>query len=289
MDRLDDYRDEMDALSSEEVEAVLSGRTPLESAAARAAALVTDLRGALREEPTSEVARVHLAAMVAAAEGSGFTNSRRSSVPMPSRRRIGGLAVAATLVVGGGLAAAVTQPEAVTRPEETDDRVPEAIGQGPEEAGEASAHGKAVAAVAQGSALEGCEKGQAVAGAASSKATENRQDDADRPDPCAGGDREGSAGDEGDRGGGGNGNGRGKGASAFGRGIAEEARTDGRAFGQQTAAEAQGERSGFGHQTAEQASGGSAGGGDQGGSLGEAPEGAGPPPGTPGAPPGGSH
>jgi hypothetical protein len=287
MDRLDDYRDEMDALSSEEVEAVLSGRAPLESAAARAAVLVADLRRALREEPTSEVARVHLAAMVAAAEGSGFIKSRRSSVPMPSRRRIGGLAVAATLVLGGGLAAAVTQPEAVTLPEGTDDRVREAMGQGPEEVGEASAHGKAVAAVAQGSALEGCEKGQAVAGAASSKATENRQDDADRPDPCARGDEESSAGDEGDRGGDRDGNGRGEEASALGRGIAEEARTDGRALGQQTAAEAQEGKSDFGHQTSEQASGGSAGGGGQGGSLGGAPEGAGSPPGTPGGPPGG--
>lgn len=276
MDLLDDYRDEMDALSSEQVEAVLSGRVPREPAAARAAALVVDLRQALREDPAPEVARTHLAAVLAAAEESGLTRSRRSIMPVLTRRRMGGLALAATLVLGGGLAAALPPPEL---PEQAAQEAHEAVGQGPDVAEDASAHGKAVSELAQDPTLEGCEKGQAVAALASSKAGDHRQDGADRPDPCA---REGEVEN------GQNGGGRGEEASAFGQGVAEEARAGGKAFGQKTASEAQKGRGDFGKQTAQEASGGTRGGeaAEKGmATAGEASGGAsgsgGPPPGGP--------
>jgi hypothetical protein len=248
MDLLDDYRDEMDALSSEQVEAVLSGRVPQEPVAARAATLVDDLRQALREDPAPEVARTHLTAMLAAAEESGLTRSRRSIMPVLTRRRLGGLALAATLVLGGGLAAALTPPEL---PEQAAEEAHEAVGQGPDVAEEASAHGKAVSELAQDPTLEGCEKGQAVAALASSKADDHRQDDANRTDPCAqADDTEGAQ----------NGDGRGEDASALGQAVAEEARADGKAYGQKTASEAQQGQGDFGKQTAQEASGGTQGG-----------------------------
>jgi hypothetical protein len=269
MGPVDDYGDEMDALSPEQVEAVLSGRVPGVPAAARAAALVEDLRGALREEPSPEVTRAHLAAVVAAAEESGLTRSTRSHPPVVARRRVGGLAVAATLVIGGGLTAAAIQPEL---PEEADGGAWESIGPGPEVAEvaevaeEVSPHGQAVAAVAQDPTLEGCQKGQAVAALASSKATEHRRDDADRPDPCARADRPA-------------GRGNGEEASAFGKATAEQAKADGKAFGERTSTEAHTDGAGFGRETADTASGGRAGG--------DGSPGGGTPAGAPGGLPGG--
>jgi hypothetical protein len=291
MDLLDDYRDEMDALSSEQVEAVISGRVPREPAAARAATLVEDLRDALREEPSSEVARAHLAAMAAAAEESGLTRSRRLTMPAVTRRRIGGLTLAATLVMGGGLAAAVTQPEL---PDQASEEAWANVGQGPEVAAEASAHGKAVAAVAQDPTLEGCQKGQAVAEVASSKADDHRQDEADR-DPCVQAERvDGveNGGGNGNGSGSGNGRGNGEGASAFGNSTSEQAQADGQAFGEKTSTAAQENGEAFGQETAAAASGGNAGGngnGNGGGGDGEfieLPTDGGPLPGTPGGPPG---
>jgi hypothetical protein len=290
MDLLDDYRDEMDALSSEQVEAVISGRVPREPAAARAATLVEDLRDALREEPSPEVARAHLAAMAAAAEESGFTRSRRLTMPAVTRRRIGGLTLAATLVMGGGLAAAVTQPEL---PDQASEEAWANVGQGPEVASEASAHGKAVAAVAQDPTLEGCQKGQAVAEVASSKADDHRQDEADR-DPCVQVERvDGGENGSGSGNGGGSGSGNGEEASAFGNSISEQVQADGRAFGEKTSTAAQEDGEAFGQETAAAASGGEAGGNGNGNGTGrgdgvfvELPAG-GPPPGTPGGPPGG--
>jgi hypothetical protein len=267
MGPVDDYGDEMDALSTDQVEAVLSGRVPGMPVAARAAALVEDLRVALREEPSPEVTRAHLAAMVAAAEESGFTRSRRSRLPAVARRRMGGLAVAATLAIGGGLSAAAIQQEL---PEEAGGRAWESVGPGAEVAEvakmaqEVSAHGKAVAAVAQDPSLEGCQKGQAVAAVASSKAAEHRRDDTDRPDPCTRADRPA---------------GRGKEASAIGKATAEQAKADRKAFGEQTATEAHTSGAGFGREAADTASGGKAGG--------AVSPGGGPPAGTPGGLPGG--
>jgi hypothetical protein len=176
-------------------------------------------------------------------------------VPVLTRRRIGGLALAATLVLGGGLAAAAT-----LRPQAGEEGWVGATqaGQPPEQA----AHGQAVAAVAQDETLTGCEKGQAVAAVASSKAGEHRQDQAEKPNPCDGGDgeAEGSGG-------------RGDEASAFGREIAERARADGRSFGEEMAARAQEDGRTLGEDTAAQASGGASGGSDA--SAGSADAGAG--------------
>jgi hypothetical protein len=240
----DDYVSEMDALSSDQVEMVLAGRASGERAETRASALVDDLRRALPEEPSPEVAERHLAAMAAAAEEAGLTRSRRPGMRVLTRKRIGGLALAATFLLGGGLAAAVTLPD------EADERALEAVGQGPEVAQEASAHGKAVAEVAQDPSLDGCEKGQAVAAVASSKAPEQPQ--GPEEDPCAQGEHEEN--------GEGAGNGEGDEASAFGQQTAEEAQADGRGFGEQTASEAQQDGAGFGQGTAGEAGGGTPGG-----------------------------
>jgi hypothetical protein len=273
----DDYQDEMDALSTEEVDAVVGGRAAREPNAARAGALVADLRRALREEPTPEVARAHVEAMVAAARSQARAQGRFGA---STRRRIGGVGLAAVLTLGGTLAAAVTLPP------QADDRAREAAWQGTEVAVEASAHGKAVQAVARDSTLEGCEKGQAVAEVASSKARGGPPEE--RPDPCV--QAEDSPNDDGGRG-------RGKDASAFGKAKAEQAREDGKALGQDTADQAKAGGADFGQQTAGQASGGARGtrAADDAAEFGkttasEATGGAGgsrgPPAGTPGGPPG---
>jgi hypothetical protein len=273
MDRLDDYRDEMDALSSKEVEAVLSGRVPAGPAAARAAALVADLRGALREEPAPEVGRLHVAALLAEAERSVPTGRMGSS--RRTRRGVGGVALAAALVIGGGVAAAVIQtddppPEARRVPAVADPAAADAATQGREAipggmgvSPDASAHGQAVGSAARDRTVEGCGKGQAVGGLASSNAAADRQNSGGRP--CARGRQDGN----------GDGNSRGDESSAFGQGIAENAKAGGRDFGQEKAAQAQ--EGGIGRETADQASGSAGASGGQGG----------PPPGTPGgeAPP----
>jgi hypothetical protein len=277
MDLFDDYEDEMDAVTPEQMEAVLSGRVPGDPAAARAAALVEDLRDALLEEPSPEATRAHLAAMVAAAEEMVPIRSRRSAMPDVTRRRIGGVVLAATLMMGGAVAAAVTQQEPA---EQAFEEAWANVGRGPEVAAEASVHGKAVSAVAHDPTLEGCEKGQAVAAVASSKAAEHPQDDADRLDPCA------QAND---------GNGNGDDASAFGKSIAEQAQADGEAFGQETSTKAKEDGEAFGQETADAASrgksgdGNETGGGDEAGLTtagevsGGASAGGGPPDGIPGA------
>jgi hypothetical protein len=263
MGRLDDYRDEMDALSSEDVEALLSGRVPGGPPAARVATLVADLRDALLEDPAPQVARDHLAVLLAEAEGSGLTGTRR---PLRrTRRRVGGLALAAALVIGGGVAAAVTSaddvpgagarsvPPMAAPAVDATSQEQEAMSLRQEMASDASAHGRAVSAAAQDATVEGCEKGQAVAEVASGKASENRQNSGDRPDPC----------ERGQQGGTGGGNGTGEEASAFGEGIAEDAKAGGRDFGEDKAAQAQ--TGGVGEQTASQPSGGAGEGGAQGG------------------------
>ncbi|HEX2026161.1 MAG TPA: hypothetical protein VHH92_07175 [Actinomycetota bacterium] len=275
----DDYRDEMDALNSDEVEAALSHRA---ARGARAEGLVADLRRALREEPSPEVARAHVEAMLAA---SAARSERRSTMRGVTTRRIGGVALAAVLTLGGTLAAAVTLPP------QADDEAREAVGQGSEVAAEASAHGKAVREVAQDPSLEGCEKGQAVAEVASSKAQGEPPEDVERPDPCA--QAEGSAPEEG-------GGGRGEAGSAFGKAKAAQAREDGEALGEDTAADAQSGGADFGQDTAGQVTAGGAGSAatgqaaadDAGGTTsadeasGGAAGSAGPPAGTPGGPPG---
>jgi hypothetical protein len=294
MGLLDDYVDEMDALSPEEVDAAVSGRVREEPAAARAATLVADLRRALVAEPAPEVARRHLEAMVAAAGGG--VGARRLDMPVLTNRRkrgIGGLALAATLVLGTGLAAAVTPPgqPPATLPDHAADEAREAVGQGSEVSDEASAHGQAVSEVAQDATLEGCQKGLAVAAVASSKAGQSAPELPDAP--CGGldEDEDGPGGDDG-------GDARGEEASAFGKATAEQAKAEGRGVGQDTAADASEGQAELGQETADQASGGGNGGGSggvgqasaaesiSGEASGDASSVGGPPSGTPGGPPG---
>jgi hypothetical protein len=237
MEPRDDYQDEMDMLSPDEIDGLLSGRAPANPAGARLAGLVVDLRRNLREEPAPDVAGAHVAAMVAAA-GDQLPETRRSRMRVLTKRRIGGVALAATLILGGGLAAAVTLPEQAA------EEAWEAVGQGQELAAEASAHGKAVSEVAQDPTLDGCEKGQAVAAVASSR--EERQEDAERPNPCAQAEDNNNDGAPGDQG---------AEASAFGKATAEKAQEDGQAFGRDTATEAQENGAAFGSDTAGEASG----------------------------------
>lgn len=276
----DDYVDEMDALSPEQIDAVLSGRHP-DPAAARAATLVADLRNTLVEEPSPQVAGRHVEAMIAARVDPG--RSRRSEIPvLTSRRRkrgIGGLALAAVLVMGSGLAAAVTPPgqPAVTLPDQALDEAREDVGQDAQVADEASAHGQAVTELAQDPTREGCDKGLAVAAVASSRAGEEAPELPDSPCTRAGESRgEADLRSNGEEGGG---------ASVFGQATAEEAKADGKAFGQKTATEAQADGAGFGTETATQASRGKVGGSQAEPSGGAT--GGGPPADTPGGPPGG--
>jgi hypothetical protein len=231
----DDYRDEMDALSPEQIESVLDGRSPGEPAAARVAAMVDDLRRALVVEPSPEVAHRHLAEMSAAA---GLTGSRRSS--MRTRRRFGVLALAAALTLGGGLAAALTLPEQAD--DRARERVPEDVPQGPPEGvpPDAADHGRLVSETARDDSLSGCEKGLTVAGVAS----EGQADPP--PDACAGGEDGATV--------------SGNGGSSFGRSTADEARADGQGFGEGTSEGAREDGEGFGRTTAEEAGGGTTGG-----------------------------
>jgi hypothetical protein len=231
MGLLDDYLHEMDALSPDLVEAVLAGRAVPEPAAARVAALVESLRGAPPEEPTPEVAERHLAAMAAAAQEAGLTRSRRLGMHLLTRRRIGGLAVAATLMLGGGIAAALTLPEEAS--DIADHNVPAEpaieAGMPPVQVQQGSAHGQAVSQTARTSAAEGCEKGQEVAEVAS----ENADEQGPAVDPCTRGDGQAEAQPAGTEG-----SSRGEEASTEGHAIAEQAKSGGKAFGEATAGDA---------------------------------------------------
>ncbi len=136
---------------------------------------------------------------------------------MFSSRRVAVLGLAATLVMGAGIAAAITLPDqASNRAEEVvpEDLPPDIPGPA-EPANEASEHGAAVSAAAHDDALEGCEKGQAVSDAASVKAAEHRRDADTRPDPCEQAPTEPTAG-RGSGGGGGSGGPEGGGGSGSG-------------------------------------------------------------------------
>lgn len=186
MDLFDDYQDEVERLTHDQIEAILSGE---DHSSRSLSTLIRDVRLGLLENPSPEIAARHLAAMVSARPPEfGWTAApaqrigRRRMLP---RRRLTAVVVAAALLLVAGLAAAVTLPKKAAKP--TQDTVPSTAPSAtpasddlPEEA----AHGQAVADVATDPSLTGCEKGQAVADVASGKAAENRKGPAETKDPC---------------------------------------------------------------------------------------------------------
>ncbi|HEX6208059.1 MAG TPA: hypothetical protein VF058_06825, partial [Actinomycetota bacterium] len=100
MTPLDDYRDEMAILGSEQIEEVLAGRPVDGPGAEPLARLARDLRGGLLVDLHPEIEARHLAAMRAAVA----TAPRR----IRPRRVAAKLALAAALVLGAGVAAATT-------------------------------------------------------------------------------------------------------------------------------------------------------------------------------------
>jgi len=163
MDPSDDYLDEMGRLRPHEIEAILSRRETEDFSAEPLAALLQDIRRELLEDPTAPVAARHLAAMSEAQrddKGSSAvrtSNDRRDSMRPISQRRLAAIATAALLVVGVGVAAAVTLPDNAS------DTAKDAVSNGNAE------HGKAVSDTARNTSLQGCEKGQAIAAQASGK------------------------------------------------------------------------------------------------------------------------
>lgn len=195
-----DYPDEMEHLTPEQIEAILRGGAVDEPQAEAVGEILRELREALVREPSDEVARAHMEAMATAASGGRVDEgSRRQTMKTITRRRVATLALAAAMTLGAGVATALVLPD------RADDRAKDAVadlpvpgptGTPPGDPSEgASDHGAAVSEVARDDSLSGCEKGQAVAGVASSKA-EDRQDDAEKPDPCAASDDEGDVDDE---------------------------------------------------------------------------------------------
>jgi hypothetical protein len=188
----DDYRDEMERLTSQDADDLLSGGRP-KAAPARAAAAAADrLRRELLVTPGLEVSRRHLAAMRAAADSESL-HAGGSAMRNRARKRVAALGLAATLVLGAGIAAALTLPDqAADQAKENTAglEVPKGEGQGSQENGgtqslTASEHGKAVSAAAQDDSLQGCEKGKAVSAIASSKAEDTRKNEPNGKDPCA--------------------------------------------------------------------------------------------------------
>lgn len=189
MDFFDDYQDEMERLTHDQIEAILSGE---DHSSRPLMTLIRDVRLGLLENPSPEIAARHLTAMARAvrppelgrAEAPAARLGRRGVLP---RRRLTAMVLAAALLLIAGLAAAVTLPKKTAPPAQ--DTVPStapsattpAAADPPEEA----AHGQAVVDVATDPSLTGCEKGQAVADVASAKSDKNRKDPAEKNDPCA--------------------------------------------------------------------------------------------------------
>jgi hypothetical protein len=163
MDPSDDYRDEMGPLRPHEIEAIISRREASDSSAEPLAALVREVRRDLLEDPTAAVAARHLAAMNDAQrkdKGSRTvrtSNDRRGSVPAISQRRLAAVATAALLLLGAGVAVAVTLPD------NAGETAKNAV------SNDNTGHGQAVSDTARNTSLKGCEKGQAIAAQASGK------------------------------------------------------------------------------------------------------------------------
>jgi hypothetical protein len=188
MDLFDDYQDEVERLSQEEIEAVLSGE---DHSSRPLATLIQDVRVVLLEDPAPEIAARHLSAM---AEAVAQSKPRSDAVPASSnrslrtfpRRRASAMVLAAALLLVAGIAAAVTLPKQATQPDQ--DTVPSvapSLAPVPEDPTSASNHGQAVSDVATDPALTGCEKGQAVADLASANAVEKRNNASQENDPCS--------------------------------------------------------------------------------------------------------
>jgi hypothetical protein len=206
----DDYRHEVERLSTEQVEAILRGRDPGEPVAGRALAVVGEIREELLQELPAGVAQRHLAAIAAARSGGRATAGQRSRVSPFGRRRLV-VALAAALAVGAGAAAAVTlqdRPDQPRQPAPTDtpsgvDETGSPVGGGVPQEGVRSApnaqgrprsnHGQEVSDLARGTDLQGCEKGQAVSDRASEKAGKSLHR-ADNAGPCHRSDRTSSGG-----------------------------------------------------------------------------------------------
>jgi hypothetical protein len=223
MGLLDDYQDEMDRLSPDQIDAILSSERVSDPAAEGATALVRDIRDALIEEPPAEVAARHLGAMAAAVPGesSPATALPRGRTPMRilSRRRIAAMSVAATLVLAAGIAAAVTLPPQANDTATTNVPAdPDVVAGQPEGVPPAeSEHGETVSGIAQG--VEGCDDALDLAETAS----DGRLDQAELPvDPCSQADAAaagvGAGGSANGGGGGGSGPGGGGGGSGPGGG-----------------------------------------------------------------------
>ena len=197
MSHPDDYLDEMERLSSQEAEEILSGGRPNTAAARGAVAVVERLRADLLTLSPPGAEERHLSAMRAAAD-----ESRRDPIMRRGTRkkRAASLALAAALVLGASLAGALTLPEqasetAKQRIEELQPPVgPGDGGQDQVSSEDASDHGKAVSAAAHDDSTKGCEHGRAVSGVASSKAADNRSNEGG---PGACGPNEGNNGNHG--------------------------------------------------------------------------------------------
>ena len=196
MSHPDDYRDDMERLSSQEADEILSGSRPAAGDARVAGVAVQRLRTELLAPVPAGTERRHLAEMRAAA-----VNGELTEGPMRKRKTksLAALGLAATLVLGAGLAAALTLPDqasevAEERIEDLDPPVgPGDGGQGQPTVEEANDHGKAVSAVAKDDSTKGCEHGRAVSEAASSKADDKRKNDGDHPGECGPGQGNGAA------------------------------------------------------------------------------------------------
>jgi uncharacterized membrane protein YgcG len=218
-----DYWGEMDRLTAERIEAILSGHEAPgdEPGAARLAEVVRDLREGLLADVPAAVAAGHLEAMAAArrSEPADAIPERRSDVRAMTRRRVTLLGLAAALIIGGGLMAA-----AVTLPDRASETARQVLGDlpipgptGTPADPSANDHGQAVSELARDDSIQGCEKGTAVSDLASSKADEFRQDPGSPVDPCVqGGDDGTTASARGSGGGGGSGGTGGGGGSGGG-------------------------------------------------------------------------
>jgi hypothetical protein len=187
----DDYGDEMEKLTSQDADDLLSGGRPKAAPARAATAAVERLRRELLVTPGLEVSRLHLAAMRAAADSESL-HAGGSAMRNRARKRVAALGLAATLVLGAGIAAALTLPDQAADQAKENIAGLEVPKGGPGNLGEnggiqsehASEHGKAVSDLAHDESLEGCEKGREVSELASSKADNRKNESNGKDDPC---------------------------------------------------------------------------------------------------------
>jgi hypothetical protein len=188
MDPFDDYENEMERLTDDEIEVVLSGG---DHSSRHLTTLIRDVRLGLLENPSPDIAVRHLAAMAGARgpailPAAGGPAARVSPRRVLPKRRLTALALAAALLFLAGIAAAVTLPKKTDPPSpETVSKTTPSMPPAGQDLPEEAAHGQAVADVAKDRSRTGCEKGQAVADVASAKAVENRNNPAEKNDPCS--------------------------------------------------------------------------------------------------------